>query len=82
MPETDQDALEFYTKNPRGFRFDFWASGNKNLKIEVEPRANVESREWWTATWQTEAGANQMIEAQRPSLLWERIIKRFLEDAR
>jgi hypothetical protein len=72
--------LEFYLKHHGMFLSDFWTEGNKDLQIGIEPRSNVESGQWYTATWHTANGAQRLIEAQRWKLVWERIVKQYLKD--
>lgn len=83
MDDTIQDDkdLEFYMKEHGMFLADFWNAGNSDLKIEIGPR-NVESGRWYTATWMAYKGVPRQVTAQRHKLLWERIIKRFLQDER
>lgn len=76
---TTKEAIELYRANPNLFFADFWGAGNSNLNIAVEPHS-VQSGRWYTATWQTQDGGRRCAEAQWWGLVWERIIKRFLQD--
>jgi hypothetical protein len=74
------DDLALYLKYNSMFLSDFWNQGNTDLNISINPRGNVESGVWFEATWKTASGEKRHVESQRHKLLWERIIKRFLED--
>ena len=80
MSDTDSD-LKFYLKHHGMFLSDFWSAGNFDLNIAIEPRS-VQSGCWYTATWKTREGEDRYITAQWHKLIWERIIRRYLEDER
>jgi hypothetical protein len=75
------EDVDLYLKYTNMFLADLWNEGNTELNISIEPR-NVGSGVWFTATWKTANGEKRFVEAQRMRLLWERMIKRFLQDER
>jgi hypothetical protein len=77
-----QESIDFYLKNLNMFLFDFWNDGNTEFNISIWQRDNVQSGIWFEATWKTKAGEDRHVESQRMKLLWERAIKRFLEDSK
>lgn len=79
--EATEVPLDFYMKDTQGmFLSAFWYAGNKDLKIEIEPRDNVQSGRWYTATWINAKGGQRYITAQWHKLVWERIVKQAIAD--
>lgn len=78
---TDKEAFEFYLKEHGMFFSDFWAAGNEDFNLQIEPH-NCQSGRWYTATWKTKDGQKRYVTAQWHRLVWERIIKQFLADER
>jgi hypothetical protein len=74
--------VEFYLKEMGMFYADFWDAGNRHLTTLIEPRRDVESRRWYTASWLTAADDRRVVTAQTHRLLWERVIRQFLQDSR
>lgn len=77
----DKD-LEFYKKNQSLFLADFFHDGNSNLKVSIESRRDVESGLWFTATWQSYPDLPMEVSAQTMKLMWERVMKAYLQDER
>ncbi len=80
VPTIDEVLFKNYRKDPEMFLSDFWRLGNKDFKIEIEPRFEVGSGRWYTATWIAPNGKQRSVTAQYLKLLWEQIIKLALAD--
>lgn len=72
------DLPAFYLEHLRFFLKDFFAAGYQELNIEIYPR-DIQSGLWWVATFTGPDERERRVESMWSKLMWERLIKKFLE---
>ncbi len=74
-----RERVDWYTKHLHEFLHQFWAAGNADLKMEIDPH-DCATGCWFAATWTAKNGRTRRAESMRHRLLWERVIGQAMSD--